>query len=194
MRRAPGIIGALLVAAVCSGCGSDDHAASTATAIRAPAGSVAPAHFATLPAGWRSFGSDPVRLTRQGAVTATFATSWPYQAGAPHGPAGEMPTDGTMVTVMLLRRSDRTSAANLCARVPASRDYPPLRRLPSRIAGMRGSGHLEGSPTVAEYRFQASRGHDYRIDLRVDLAPHADRDSAARALAAIRLPRWGRRC
>lgn len=195
MRRALGLVAVLLAAVAASGCGSDAPATpATTTTARAAAGSVAPARFAKLPAGWRSFGSDPVPLTRQGAVTATFATSWAYSAGA-HGPAGEMPTDGAMVSVMLLRRNDHGARpVDLCARVPASPDYPPRRRLPARIAGMRRSGHLEGSPTVAEHSIQASRGRDYRIDLRVDLAPRADHAAADRALAAIRLPRWGRRC
>jgi hypothetical protein len=53
---------------------------------------------------------------------------------------------------------------------------------------------VEGVPSTTEYRTLATRGTDYRIEVRVDLAPRADRHDAGRALAGLRLPRWGRQC
>lgn len=195
MRRALGIVAVLLIVPAWSACGSDEPAAPTAssTTVAVPAGSVPPASFATLPAGWHSFDGEPVRLTRRGAVAQTFATSWDYQPSA-NGPAGDLPDDGAMISVLLLRRAERgRPAAALCARVSPSRAYPPLGHLPLRIAAMR-RGQLEGRPDVTEYRTLASRGHDYRVEVRADLAPRADRADAGRALAALQLPRWGRRC
>jgi hypothetical protein len=195
MLRALGIVAVLLTVAAWSGCGSDEPATSTASSTTGapPPESLAPASFATLPAGWHSFDGEPVRLTRRGAASQTFATSWDYQPSA-HGPAGDIPDKGAMISVLLLRRAHGgRPAASLCARVPRSRAWPPLGHRPLRIAAM-SRGTLEGRPDVTEYRTLASHGHDYRIDVRVDLAPRADRADAAHALAALQLPRWGRHC
>ena len=55
---------------------------------------------------------------------------------------------------------------------------------------------LEGSPHVAEYRYEGKVDATRRIDLRVDLGPRADRGAAQQALQAVRLapplPRCGR--
>lgn len=190
----------LLGAAASSGCGSSDPAstatARTSTAPTRPAathGRVAPATFAALPHGWRAFDDDDAQVTNRGAVAASYATSWNYTPSA-HGPAGDLPDNGAIITVLLLRRSRGGHAdATLCTGIQPTPSYPPLGRRPLRLAAMT-RGQLEGDADAIEYRAQATRGTDYRIDVRVDLAPHADRAAAGHALAGLRLPRWGRQC
>ncbi len=189
----------LLAAVAPGGCGSSEPASTDAVITTTIAkrvatyGRVAPATFAALPHGWHAFDDDAAQVTTRGAVAASYATSWNYTPSA-HGPAGNLPDDGTIINVLLLRRArGRHADATLCTGIQPTRNYPPIGRHPLRLAAMT-RGQLEGDPHATEYRSQASRGTDYRIDVRVDLAPRADRRAADLVLAGLRLPRWGRRC
>jgi hypothetical protein len=203
--RAAPIVAALVACVALYGCGSDSSgdataasastsAASTTTSANSTSGTLPPASFASLPRGWKQFDDGGAELTKRGATTTAYATSWNFDPASGDGPAGHLPDDGAIVQALLLRRSGTGQPhASLCRTVPASRAYPPITGLPLQIADMK-RGQLEGAPRVVEYRFQGTQNHDYRVDVRVDLAPDADRAAAQQALNSLRLPRWGDRC
>jgi hypothetical protein len=144
-----------------------------------------PARFDPLPAGWRQYGSGVVRLRGRGGESETFATSWDLDRANRHGPAGDLPRGGILVSVLLLRRC-----------VAPGPDHPPLGsrlRLP-RVA----AGTLEGMPHVPEYRIFGARDRDYYADVRVDInarRPSARlRREAQHALSVLRLPHWPAHC
>lgn len=205
-RRVLSALAVLALLAACGlvyGCGSSDDssdAAATSEPVANPStgGStprtVPPASFASLPQGWKQFDDGGAELTKRGASTDAYATSWNFDPASGDGPAGDLPDDGAIVQVLLLRRSGTGQPdASLCRTVPASSAYPPITSLPLQIADME-RGQLEGAPDVVEYRFQGTHDDDYRVDVRVDLAPDADRAAAQQALNSLRLPRWGDRC
>lgn len=199
------IVVALVACAALAGCGSDrsgdataasasTSAASTTTSANNTSGTLPAASFASLPQGWKQFDDGGAELTNRGATTTAYATSWNFDPASGDGPAGDLPDGGAIVQVLLLRRSGTGQPdASLCRAVPASSAYPPITSLPLQIADMK-RGQLEGAPHVVEYRFQGTQSHDYRVDVRVDLAPDADRATAQQALNSVRLPRWGDRC
>jgi len=204
VARVAVIVVALVACAALYGCGSDSSGDATAASASTSAGSTTsanstrgtlpPASFTSLPQGWKQFDDGGAELTKRGATSTAYATSWSFDPASGNGPAGDLPDDGAIVQVLLLRRSGTGQPdASLCRTVPASSAYPPITGLPLQIADMK-RGQLEGAPRVVEYRFQGTQNHDYRVDVRVDLAPDADRASAQQALNSLRLPRWGDRC
>ena len=205
MMRAARLVARVAVIVACAalyGCGSDNSGDATTVSASTSAGStttrtrgtLSPASFTSLPQGWKQFDDGGAELTKRAATTTAYATSWSFDPASGNGPAGDLPDDGAIVQVLLLRRSGTGQPdASLCRTVPASSAYPPITGLPLQIADMK-RGQLEGAPRVVEYRFQGTQNHDYRVDVRVDLAPDADRAAAQQALNSLRLPRWGDRC
>lgn len=188
------LLALLMACALAYGCGESSSDATATTNGGGTAHTVPPPSFAALPEGWTQFDDGGAELTRHGASTDAYATSWNFDPASGVGPAGDVPDDGAIVRVLLLRRSGTGQAnASLCRTVPASRAYPSIAGLPLQIADMT-RGRLEGAPDVVEYRFQGTQQRDYRVEVRVELAPDADRAAAQQALNSLRLPRWGDRC
>lgn len=196
------------LAALCGGCAlgacGDDEQESTAVAqaVQAPPAvvisvgqrRVPPATFTSLPSDWRAFGRG-APLTRRGAVASSFAASWAFDPSSPNGPAGELPDGEVLVEVLLLRRfAGGAPSSVLCRGVAPSRAYPPIGRLPLQLEAMERA-MLEGSPDVPQYRFLGTqRDRDYRVEVRVSIAPGGSRTAAQQALDGLRLPTWGMRC
>ncbi|MFL5817031.1 MAG: hypothetical protein ACJ76L_05455 [Conexibacter sp.] len=159
---------------------------ATADAPRLEGGHLLAPRFAWLPAGWRQF-SDAAALPGGPAQGSTFATSWRYHP-APHGPAGALPADGVLVTVLLLRRPLDGAAAP-----------PPAVPLQAGALVLPGrpESELEGRPGVPEYRIRAVCG-THALEVRVDvaaprLAP-TQRQKVQRMLDELVLPPAARGC
>jgi hypothetical protein len=194
-----------MILAACSvgyGCGSSDSPSDATgasesvidTTSSSTPGTVPPATFAALPQGWKHFDDGGALLSKRGGTSAAYATSWDFDPSSGKGPAVDLPDDGVIIQVLLLRRPvGRHSAKGLCRGVLVSKAYPPISGLPLHISDMVRS-HLEGAPDVREYRFLGTQDSDYHVDVRVDLAVGADRAAAQRALDGLRLPRWGNQC
>jgi len=181
------------------GCGgsSNTTAASSAKSTRTSqtaVGELPPATFASLPPGWRQFDDGGAVLGRRGGSSSSYATSWHFDPSSGEGPAGDLPATGAIVQVLLLRRNVGTeNSPTLCRGVAPSRRYPPIATFPPQLSDMT-RGHLEGAPQVVEYRLLGTKGTDYHVDLRVDLAPGASSAKAQRALDGLTLPTWGDQC
>lgn len=195
------VAAALCAAWALGGCGGGGDGGSTAsragsaTPVAAEVRALPPATFASLPSGWRAFDRTETELAATGAAAESYATSWVFDPSSGDGPAGDLPRGGAIVEVLLLRRrGGGTADPSLCRGVPPSRAYPPVRRLPLKLDAM-GRGTLEGAPRVAQYRVRGTQGEDdYRVEVRVSIAPEGSRAEAQRVLDGLRLPRWGDRC
>jgi hypothetical protein len=156
-----------------------------------------PASFESLPAGWRQFADSGTTLGRRGDISETFVTSWHYRSH-PHGPAGDLPPGGVLITVLLIRRAaGGRPAPALCRGVPRSPEYPQIQRLPLRLPTTPATT-LEGYERVPEYRIFGAIRHDYHVEVRVDINQQNPGRSllrrAQRVLNRLRLPDWPNRC
>lgn len=170
----------LLEAALAGGCGGGGQGAAPttetkqATVAQADTGGSPSVRFARLPADWRAFDGGGAPLSRGRAAESAFATSWAFDPATGSGPAGALPARGAFITVVLPGRARGWCAHDGGVRVPA--------RL-----GQMTRAELEGAPEVVEYRYERRLGGGASIDVRVDLAPGADKVAAGDALRAVRV-------
>jgi hypothetical protein len=157
-----------------------------------------PATFDQLPAGWRQFNDRGAILNARGGVSETFATSWRYEQSNPHGPAGDMPPGGILVSVLLIRRAaGGRPSPELCRGAPRLPSSPPIRRLPLRLPTTPATT-LEGYDQVPEYRIFGAIRNDYHVEVRIDInhqdPPPTLRHQAQAVLDQLRFPDWPNRC
>lgn len=156
-----------------------------------------PARFHDLPPDWTQINSGVQAITDDpGAKTWTTVTSWPYVENL-RGPAHVLPEDGFFISVSLLRSQlQDTAKADLCRGVVPSEHFPPLEGVSLLLAD---ADRVEpGSTGLPEYRFEASFGSEYYVDIRVvmrRLSPTAEaRSEVETALDDLVLPEWPDRC
>lgn len=199
------VVGAVLAAVALGACGDDngsgENQAADAVAMNVKTsegvGAARPARFEMLPPKWRQFDDGVKPMTPRGASTETIATSWPYKQ-APHGPAGELPKGGTIVSVALVRRAQggRPSRA-LCDGGPPFPKYPNIAHHPLVLPAT-PNGSLEGRPNVPEYRVFRTVRKEYTVELRVNINQPTPSSSslttAQEVVDTLHLPRWPTRC
>lgn len=157
-----------------------------------------PATFASLPPGWRQFDDGGARLTSRGGTSETFATSWRFERLSLHGPAGDLPPGGVVVTALLIRRAaGGRPSAGLCRGDGPYPAYQRIRRRPLRL-GNASIGELEGSERVAEYRLFRTVRDEYNVEIRVAInqaSPgRAFLRTAQTVLGRLKLPHWPTHC
>lgn len=156
-----------------------------------------PARFRDLPQEWTQIDSGAQAIDEDpGAKTWTIATSWPYVEHL-RGPAHVLPEGEFFISVSLLRSQLRGPAeADLCKGVVRSPDFPELDRTRLRLG--EADRVDTGSTGLSEYRFEASSGSEYYVDIRVvmrTLPPTPEKqEEIEAALDALVLPDWPDRC
>lgn len=112
-----------------------------------------------------------------------LVTSWDGDRANPHGPAGDLPPGGILVSALLIRaRPDFQTRAG----------YPRIRKLPLRLPATTDSV-LEGYDHVPEFRVFGS-GRRYILEVRASInRPRPTRGMLRRAQAVVdrlRIPGW----